>query len=135
MAQKNVSEYRLVHDYSDQPLEIFDGFEPDHLFLSPQWLGLQEDCLSVDLIAEISKKYRRDQVGERYRQLYERIPSVVLASDKSSNKRERVSAYLAVIPQTNVCAGRLILFSFFEVSPLRYHCFIHKVYDEVNSSD
>jgi hypothetical protein len=125
----------LVHDYGDQPVEIFDGFEPDHLFLSPQQLGWPEDCPSVDLIAEISNRYRKDPVGERYRLLYERIPHRVAALDKSSAKKVLIDAYLAIISPANDGAGKVILFSFFEVSPLHYNGYIHQVYAVVSSSN
>ena len=135
MTQDSISEYRLAHDYGNQPMEIFDGFEPDHLLLSPRRLGWPEDCPAVDLIAEISTKYRKDSAGERYRLLYEQIPHVVMALNKSSNKVGPVNAYLAVVPQSNGSTDRIIVFSFSEVSPLRYHCYIHKVYVEVSRSN
>jgi hypothetical protein len=135
MTPDNISEYRLIHDYGDQPVELFDGFEPDHLFLSPQPLGWPEDFAAVDLIKEISNTYRKDSVGERYRLLYEQIPHEVMALDKSSNKKILIDAYLAVIPSSSEHPEQLIVFSLFEVSLLHYNGYIHQLYAAVSSAN
>jgi len=127
-------EYKLVKDYGDHPVEVFDGLEPDKLILSPSSCGLDASYCSIDLVAEIANKYKKDPTGNQYRTLYQAIPHRIMALNKSSNRKESLSGYLAVTPKVDGSKRRIVLFSFFEVSPLRYHCYIHRVYEEIGTA-
>lgn len=126
--------YQLVSDFSQEPIEVFDGFDPDTLILSPSACGLSRKFRRVDLLREIQRKYLKDQLGQMYKGLYESIPTQVVVYNKSSLEKESLDGYLAVIPSITGDEKRIVLFSFFEVSPLRYHCYIHKVYSETSAN-
>jgi len=121
-------EYRVVLDYGDKPLEIFDGIEPLSLLLTPAACRLNDSYHSIDLIAEIANRNRKDPLDLRYANLYDVIPVRVVVVNKSSNKKESVLGYLGIIPKVDGTEERIVLFSFFEASPERFQCYIHKLF-------
>ena len=43
-------EYRIIKNFKDNPIEIFDGIEPDHLSLTPEMWGLNKNYQKIDLL-------------------------------------------------------------------------------------
>jgi hypothetical protein len=115
----------IEKDFSNDPIELYDGFEADEF-----WLDLSKYGISggdrVNLITEIDKKYKGSE-SATYKRYYNAIDCRVMAYDKSANVHVSLLGYLALL---NFLNGelRIALFSYFEVSPLRYNCYLHRIY-------
>jgi len=123
-------EYRIIKNFEENPIEIFDGFEPEHLFLTPEVCGLDRNYQKIDLLDEINKKYQEDEVGLKYKRIYDELPTRVMAFNKSIGRNESVHGYFAIMGDSQAGKQAIILFSYFEVSPLRYHAYIHLILEE-----
>lgn len=124
-------EYRIIKNYKDNPIEIFDGFEPEHLFLTPEVCGLERSYQKTDLLNEIERIDQEGVVGRRYKRLYDELPTRVMAFNKSMGKNESLHGYFAIMENCQTGKPAIVLFTFFEVSPLRYHAYIHRIFEEI----
>ena len=122
--------YRRIKDFTDNPLEIFDGVEPKSLLLTPKDCGLDENYRCVDLLDEIKKSRRQDETGQMYQLLYGELSTRVLAFNKSSGKKESVHGYVAIMENQRTYKPIFVLFTFFEVSPSRYHAYVHNIHEK-----
>jgi hypothetical protein len=122
--------YRIIKNFKDKPIEIFDGFEPDHLLFTPEVCGLDKNYQEIDLFDEIKRKDQEGEVGQRYKRLYDELPSRVMAFDKSMGKNESVHGYFAIMQNNQTDKSVIILFTFFEVSPFRYNAYVHSIFEE-----
>ncbi len=123
-------EYRIIKNFKDNPIEIFDGFEPDHLSLTPEMCRLNKNYQKIDLLAEIKRKYQDGEEGQKYKLLYDALPTRVMAFNKSTGKSESVHGYFGIMENRQTEKPAVILFTFFEVSPLRYHAYLHRILEE-----
>lgn len=123
--------YKIIKNFGNNPIEIYDGIEPTELFIIPGVCGLDSNYQSVDLVKEIKLKYQKDVVVQRYKHLYNELPQNVMALNKSMGKLELVSGYYAIMENRLTTKAVIILFTFFEVSPLRYNGYVHQILEEV----
>jgi hypothetical protein len=123
-------EYRIIKNFKENPIEIFDGFEPENLFLAPEVCGLDTSYQKIDLVDEMDKKYEEDEVGLEYKRIYDELPTRVMAFNKSTGRNESIHGYFAIMRNSLAGKPAIILFSFFEVSALRYHAYIHFIFEE-----
>jgi hypothetical protein len=110
----------------NNPIELFDGFEPEELWFDPKDYGYSS-FERIDLIKELGKKYKSSNDYKKYRPFYDEFSNRVSAKNKSSGKEELKDGYFAVLKEKESDQPQIvILFSFFEVSPMRYHAYLHE---------
>ena len=115
----------VLQDFREQPQESFDGLEPATLPFHPVSFGLP-GFEPVDLVAACSTRPERTLSQEVQRELQSLAPSRVRAFDKSWSCWESLLGYYAISRSLSARTDRLIiLFSFFEVSPARFHAYLH----------
>ena len=117
----------LVRDFRNQPHELFDGLEPAELVFQPASLGLSE-YQPVDLVAACSERPDRKLPAAVQCELESVVPSRVVAFDKSASRQESLLGYYAIANSSSHRDRLIILFSFFEVSPGRFHAYLHGIY-------
>jgi len=111
------------------PIELFDGFDPEKLWFVPSDHGF-DDLDPVELLGEANKKYRSNANYEFYRKFYNNFQHRVIARDKSSNRDVEIDGYFGTLKnKTSGNVTKAVLFSFFEVSPMRYNAYLHKIID------
>jgi hypothetical protein len=124
----------LAGDYRDAPLELFDGYEPEHFSFDPLGFGLDRYS-SVDLVAaSIRSEELAEFPSETRAAIFELAPQRVTALNKSSMKPESSRACYAISRPAEGSGLLVIHYSFFEVSPLRYHIWLHTLI-EVREQD
>lgn len=116
----------LLHDFRKQPRELFDGFEPAMLTFHPASLDLG-DYEPVDLVASCSAHPEQTLTPEIQRELQLVAPPRIQVFDKSSSRYMSVLGDYAITRSSSHADYLVILFSFFEVSPMRYHAYVHAV--------
>lgn len=110
------------------PVEVFDGADPKTLVIDREEYGLAKGFNPIDLVGEARNKYRKDATGALYRELYNNIDTRVTAHNKSSNRKQTIEGYIAIINK-NGRSPEYLVFSLFEVSYGRFHAYIHSIYE------
>jgi len=116
----------LILDFRNQPRELCDGLEPTTLIFHPKSFG-HPDFEPVDLVTACSIRPESNLPSEIQRELQSVAPPRVRAFDKSSSRWESLLGYYAMSRSSKSSALLVILFSFFEVSPARFHAYLHVV--------
>ncbi len=118
---------RLLGDYRGNPAELFDGFEPDQLPFNPDAFGIT-GYETVDLV---KSALSAPPPGSSEKELLDTICSSVSPRvqvwNKSAGCIESRSGYYAFSASQSDSGRLAILYSFFEVSPMRYHAYLHAI--------
>jgi hypothetical protein len=114
----------LLRDFRQSPAELFDGIEPSTLLFQPAKFGFQ-DYQTVDLVAACTKHPEQFLSPDLQKNLQLLAPPRVHAFNKSSSRLESLLGYYAITNSLIRAERLIILFSFFEVSPARYHAYLH----------
>jgi hypothetical protein len=115
--------FSVLRDFGSEPYALFDGLEPHHIPLDPSSLGFL-GFATADLMSP-RRSPESDLPAELLADLSSLLPARVAALNKSSNRAEFHVGYFAVADSLNSSDRLWIYYSFFEVSPGRYHCYIH----------
>lgn len=115
--------FTVLGDFGSSPLEVFDGVEPNQIICDPGTLGHPEFSKVNLLGPQLSPEC--DLPADTLADLSALLPARVLAFDKSSNRMESHIGYFAVAESLNSSERLWIFYSFFEVSPGRYHGYLH----------
>jgi hypothetical protein len=114
----------LLHDYREQPVQLFDGLEPATLTFRPASFGLSE-YEPVDLVAACSTRPEDTLAAELQRTIHSLAPPRVRAFNKSAARWESLLGYYAIAESSARAERLVILFSFDEVSPSRCVAYLH----------
>ena len=124
--------FTLIRDFQDSPHEVFDGVEPQHLSFDAASLGVS-GFRAVDLAGDCFTRPERALTPELRDDLLSITPARVRAFNKSVSQDESYSAYFVVSPALSSSERLWVCYSFFEVSPGRFHSYIHALVQQNQS--
>jgi hypothetical protein len=116
---------KLARDHRAEPLEIFDGLDPELLPFDPGTIGF-DGYETIDLLRAADERYAADvalALG-----IDEALELRTL--NKSSNTWYRIRGDVAISRSSTGGDALVILYTIFEAQPMRYHAYLHAVLHE-----